>query len=121
MSATASSSAERRWGSVAGGAPESATPPRPRRVTRRPVLPIWAVSVARMETSSGSKGSRSGRRVIIPERRDADQRLRPVVPSLLRGEGQGGRVQRGARPACYPPPIMDFSITDAQRELQERA
>src|SRR5262249_2307169 len=34
-------------GSVAGGAPESATPPSPSRVTRRPVLPISTVSVAR--------------------------------------------------------------------------
>src|SRR6185436_20991387 len=46
MSATASSSAVRFPGSVAGGAPESATPPRPSRVTRSPVLPISTVSVA---------------------------------------------------------------------------
>src|SRR5262245_42731692 len=47
MSAMAPASWTIRWGSVAGGAPESATPPSPRRVTRRPVLPISAVSVAR--------------------------------------------------------------------------
>src|SRR5437773_6003037 len=48
MSATASGGGVARSGSVAGGAPERATPPSPRRVTRRPVRPISTVSVARM-------------------------------------------------------------------------
>lgn len=47
MSATPSSSGVGRCGSVAGGAPESATPPSPSRETRTPVRPISAVSVAR--------------------------------------------------------------------------
>ena len=46
MSATPSSSGVGRCGSVAGGAPESATPPSPSRETRTPVRPISAVSVA---------------------------------------------------------------------------
>src|SRR5882762_9226291 len=46
MSATPSSSGVGRCGSVAGGAPESATPPSPSRETRTPVRPISAVSLA---------------------------------------------------------------------------
>ena len=47
MSATPSSSGVGRCGSVAGGAPDSATPPSPSRETRTPVRPISTVSVAR--------------------------------------------------------------------------
>src|SRR5688572_21001593 len=46
MSAMASASVVVWCGLVDGGAPERATPPSPRRVTYRPVLPIATVSVA---------------------------------------------------------------------------
>src|SRR5437762_13755923 len=57
MRVMASTSAVARSGSVAGGAPDKATPPSPRRETVNPLVPISALSVARMGPDGSPKRS----------------------------------------------------------------